>query len=177
MSMNTNSRKRTLFTCTAAAIAALYVALTYASAALGLASYAIQVRFSEALCILPFFTPAAIPGCILGCFLSNLLLGALWQDVIFGTLATAIGVFGAFLCRRLGFWAVPFPTVLANTLILPPVLLFAYGLEGGLAYFALTIGIGELLSVGGLGTLLYFGVQKHAHQLFGTPARTPKKKG
>ena len=79
MSMNTNSRKRTLFTCTAAAIAALYVALTYASAALGLASYAIQVRFSEALCILPFFTPAAIPGCILGCFLSNLLLGALWR--------------------------------------------------------------------------------------------------
>ena len=53
----------------AAAIAALYVVLTFLANALGLANYAVQLRFSEALTILPFFTPAAIPGLTVGCLL------------------------------------------------------------------------------------------------------------
>lgn len=167
LSQTSVRRRRTLFLCQAALIAALYVALTYLASMLGLASGAIQIRFSEALCILPVFTPAAIPGCILGCFLANLFTGCLWQDVLFGTLATALGVLGAYALRRIGFWAVPIPTVLANAAILPPVLIFAYGLEMGWWYFVVTVALGEVISVGGLGTLLYFGLKKHAHRLFG----------
>ena len=58
-----------------------YVVLTLLANALGLANYAIQVRFSEALTILPFFTPAAIPGLFVGCILSNLLTGCMPLDL------------------------------------------------------------------------------------------------
>ena len=66
-----------LFIAQAAMIAAIYVVLTFIANAFGLANYAIQVRFSEALTILPFFTPAAIPGLFVGCLLSNILTGCL----------------------------------------------------------------------------------------------------
>ena len=85
----------------AAVIAALYVVLTFVANSLGLASYAIQVRFSEALTILPFFTPAAIPGLFIGCLLSNILTGCMPLDVAFGSLATLLGALGPyFLCSR-----------------------------------------------------------------------------
>ena len=63
--------KKVLYLVHGAVIAALYVVLTLLANALGLANYAIQVRFSEALTILPVFTPAAIPGLFLGCIISN----------------------------------------------------------------------------------------------------------
>lgn len=78
--------KKVLFISQAAMIAALYVVLTVLANALGLANYAIQVRFSEALTVLPFFTPAAIPGLTIGCVLSNLLTGCLPLDIAFGAL-------------------------------------------------------------------------------------------
>ena len=84
----------TVFLAQAAMIAALYIVLTFIANALGLANYAIQVRFSEALTILPYFTPAAIPGLFAGCLLSNILTGCMPLDVIFGSLATLIGAFG-----------------------------------------------------------------------------------
>ena len=68
-------KKNTLFLVHAAMIAALYVVLTLLANALGLANYAIQVRFSEAMTILPVFTPAAIPGLFIGCVVSNMLTG------------------------------------------------------------------------------------------------------
>ena len=67
--------KKVIYITQAGVIAALYVVLTLMANALGLANYAIQVRFSEALTILPFFTPAAIPGLFVGCLLSNILTG------------------------------------------------------------------------------------------------------
>ena len=76
--------KKVLLTTQAAMIAALYVVLTLLANALGLANYAVQVRFSEALTILPFFTPAAIPGLTVGCFLSNLLTGCMPLDIEIG---------------------------------------------------------------------------------------------
>ena len=82
-------------------IAALYVALTYLANLLGLASGAIQVRFSEALTILPVFTPAAIPGLFVGCVLSNILTGCMPLDVLFGSIATLLGAVGTyFLCGK-----------------------------------------------------------------------------
>ena len=73
--MKRNTKITTLFIAQAAIIAALYTALTFISAALGLSSGVIQCRISEALCILPLFTTAAIPGLTLGCVISNLLTG------------------------------------------------------------------------------------------------------
>ena len=83
--------KKVLFLTQAAVIAAIYVVLTIFISAFNLASGAIQVRISEALTILPFFTPAAIPGLAIGCLLSNLLTGAAVYDVVFGSLATLLG--------------------------------------------------------------------------------------
>ena len=77
MQKNTN---KIIFICQAAMIAALYVVMTYAINAFNLASGAIQVRVSEALTILPFFTPAAIPGLVIGCFIANLSTGAVILD-------------------------------------------------------------------------------------------------
>ena len=87
--------KKTAYITQAALIAALYTVLTMVAAGFDLASGAIQVRFSEALTIMPFFTPAAIPGLTLGCLLSNILTGCVLPDVIFGTLATLLGALGS----------------------------------------------------------------------------------
>ena len=78
----------------AAMIAALYVVLTFIANAFGLANYAVQVRFSEALTILPLFTPAAIPGLTAGCLISNILTGCALPDIVFGSAATLIGALG-----------------------------------------------------------------------------------
>ena len=92
--------KKVLFLTQAAVIAAIYVVLTIFISAFNLASGAIQVRISEALTILPFFTPAAIPGLAIGCLLSNLLTGAAVYDVVFGSLATLLGAVGTYLLRK-----------------------------------------------------------------------------
>ena len=83
--------RKAYFITQAAVIAAVYVVLTLAINAFDLASGAIQVRISEALTILPYFTPAAIPGLFVGCLLSNFLTGAPIWDVVFGSLATLLG--------------------------------------------------------------------------------------
>lgn len=157
--------KRVTLITQAAMIAALYVVLTLLISAFNLASGAIQVRISEALCVLPAFTPAAIPGLFIGCLLSNLLSGALPPDIIFGSLATLIGAYGTYLLRKWK-WAVPIPPILSNTLIIPWILAYVYHIPGGAAYFMLTIGIGEFISCGVLGMIVYQAVAKHRNLLF-----------
>ncbi len=167
---------KVLFTVQAAVIAALYVVLTVLANSIGLASSAIQIRFSEALTILPFFTPAAIPGLFVGCILSNLLTGCVLLDVIFGSLATLIGAVGTYLIRR-GFhhvskysriqkWAASLPPILANTLIVPWILSKVYSFEGSILYFMLTVGIGELISCGVLGMILFCALEPQASRIF-----------
>ncbi len=168
--------KKVLSLVHAAAIAALYVVLTQLANALGLASNAIQIRFSEALTILPFFTPAAIPGLFVGCLLANLLTGAIPWDILFGSLATLLGAFGTYLLcgrakpdRQTGaakIFIAPLPPVIANTIIVPFVLAYAYGLEGGVPYFMLTVGIGEIISCGILGVCLLKILQKYRRYIF-----------
>ena len=143
-----------------AIIAALYVVLTMLANAMGLANYAIQIRFSEALCILPFFTIAAIPGLTVGCLISNMLTGAMVWDVLFGSLATLLGAIGTYLLRK-NRVLMMFPPVVANMIIVPFVLRYGYGLtwmfhevEWSIPYFAVTVGIGEIISVCGLGGML-----------------------
>lgn len=144
----------------AAMIVALYVILTLLSRVFGLDSGVIQVRFSEVLCILPCFTPAAIPGLFIGCMLSNIFAGALIWDVIFGSIATLIGAIFTRIMRFNRYLAVLAP-ILANTLIIPFVLAYAYGFDGGVPYFMLTVCVGEVISCGFLGTLLHSLLEKY----------------
>lgn len=144
-------------------IAALYVALTYFSNLFGLANGAIQFRISEALCILPMFFPEAVPGLFIGCLISNLITSANVFDIIFGSLATLIGAVGARLLRRLPtrlLWLATLPTVLSNILIVPPVLIFAYGVTDAYLWLVLTVGIGEIVCAGVGGTVLGYSLKK-----------------
>lgn len=145
---------------TAAIIAALYVVLTFISNSFGLASGAIQVRLSESLCILPIFTPAAIPGLFLGCLISNVLCGCVVWDVIFGSIATLIGALFTYLLKNHPKIST-IPPILSNIIIIPFVLKLAYGFPQGIWYFVITIGIGEIISCGVLGTLLYRYIKKY----------------
>lgn len=158
--------KKVLFIVHAAVIAALYVVLTLLANSLGLANYAIQLRFSEALTILPFFTPAAIPGLFVGCIISNLLTGAIPYDIIFGSLATLLGALGTYALRNTTKWLAPLPPIVANTLIVPFVLAYAYHFEGSIFYFMLTVGAGEIISCGVLGLLLLSVLQKYRKYIF-----------
>ena len=145
--------------------AALYVVLTLVANAFGLANYAIQVRFSEALTILPYFTPAAIPGLFVGCILSNLITGCMPLDVLFGSLATLLGALGTYSLRKRK-WAAPIPPIIANTIIVPFVLAYVYHFEGSIPYFMVTVGIGELISCGVLGMILLNVLDKYKDKIF-----------
>ena len=145
-------------------IAAIYVVLTLFVAAFNLANGAIQVRISEALTILPYFTPAAIPGLTIGCLLSNILTGCALPDIIFGTLATLIGAVGTYLLRK-NRYLCTLPPIISNALIVPLILKFAYGLEGAYLFFVLTVGAGEVISCFVLGELLLTTLKPHQKYL------------
>ena len=126
--------KKVTFIVQAAVIAALYVVLTFVANALGLASHTIQVRFSEALCILPVFTPAAIPGLWIGCLLANLLTGAL-------------------------VYAYGIPAV------------YFHGVNVTIPFNAMTVGIGEVISVCVLGSILMRVLAKYRNVMFRATAQ------
>ena len=144
-------------------IAALYVALTYLSSLVGLDKGAIQFRISEMLAVLPAFFPEAVVGLTIGCFLANLATGSLILDVIFGSLATLLGAIGARLLRRVPSklaWLISVPTILANAFIVPFVIKYVYMTEGFYWIFFLTVGLGELVCAGIMGTVLYYSLKK-----------------
>lgn len=134
-----------------AAIAALYVVLTLVFAPISFG--AMQVRIAEALTILPLFTSAAIPGLFVGCVLANLLGGAIIWDVVFGSLATLIGAVGGYLLRK-NRWLVPIPAIAANTVIVPFVLRWGYGVDIPLPLLAVYIAVGEIIGCYVLGEIL-----------------------
>ena len=150
---------KALLVATGGVIAAMYVVLTVIANALGLASGAIQVRFSEALTILPVFTPAAIPGLTVGCVLANLITGCAPWDVVFGSLATLIGALGTWLLRKKPMLAW-IPPVISNMAIIPVVLQKVYGVPDAWWYLVLTVGAGEVISCGVLGLLLYHSAKR-----------------
>ena len=165
--------KKVKFIVDAAVIAALYVVLTYLAAAFKLSSGVIQVRFSEALTILPVFTPAAIPGLFVGCILANALTGAVVIDVICGSIATLIGAVGAWLIGKYvmnrlkyAYFLAPLPTIIANAAIVPFVLRYAYGMQDAMWYMVLTVGLGEIISAGMFGVVLYLAIRSRASRLF-----------
>lgn len=161
--MNKKAKKSILYLTRGAMIAACYVVLTYVANLFGLANGAIQFRISEALCILPIFLPEAVPGLFIGCLISNLITAGNPFDIVFGALATLIGTYGAWLLRKLPvklLWLATIPTVLANMLIVPPVLIFAYGVEDAYLWLVLTVGIGEVVCAAIGGTILGYALKK-----------------
>lgn len=164
-------KEKTRFITRAALIAAAYTVLTGISHLAGLDKGVIQLRISEALCFLPCFLPSAIPGLSIGCLISNIIYGGALPDIIFGTLATLLGALGTFLLRKHPLLA-PIPPILANALIIPPVLIFAYGATEAYWFILLTVTAGEVLACAAVGYPLMFMMRRY--RLFSFPL--PKKK-
>ncbi|MBP5750204.1 MAG: QueT transporter family protein [Firmicutes bacterium] len=157
--------KNSLYLAQAGVIAAVYVALTFAFAPFSFGE--VQVRLAEALTILPVFTPAAVPGLFVGCLLGNTLGGAVLPDIIFGSLATLIGAVGTRMLRSFSPYLAPIPPILANTIVVPWVLKYAYSVPLPIPFMMLTVGIGEVISCGVLGMVLYHAMKKRENQVFG----------
>ena len=165
--MNKKDSQKVHFMAQASMIAAIYTALTLA---LSPVSYGpVQFRISEALCILPYFTPAAVPGLFLGCLISKGIGAAMGTtvalDMIFGSLATLIGALGSRAVRKKR-WLVCIPPILSNTIIVPWVLRYAYGSPDLIPFMMLTVGIGEVLAVGVLGNLLLAMLERYKGRIF-----------
>ncbi|MBO4939058.1 MAG: QueT transporter family protein [Oscillospiraceae bacterium] len=151
----------------AAIIAAMYVVLTHLQNIIlpGSATWAIQCRISEALCVLAFFTPAAISGLTVGCLLFNLsYAGALPLDIVVGSLATLLSAWAMWRTRKVTIWGVPIlglaMPALFNAFLVGRELTIYIG--GGFWVNALTVGLGELIVLYTLGLLLYL-VLKRRH--------------
>lgn len=158
------NKSNTAFLSQAAMIAAVYVVLTYVFAPFSFGE--IQIRLAEALTILPLFTPAAVPGLFIGCLIGNILGGAILPDIIFGSIATLIGALGTYQLRNNPPALAPLPPILANTIIVPLVLRFGYGVALPIPFMMLTVGIGELLSCGVLGIILYTALKRYKGIIF-----------
>lgn len=150
-----------------AMIAAAYVVLTYLSGLFGLASGAIQIRLGEALAVLPFFTPAAVPGLFAGCIIANLLTGCAFWDIVFGSAATLAGALICLLLKNRSRLLAPLPNIAANTIVIPLVLKYVYSLGDAYWLLVVTVGVGEIISGGVLGLLLFRAINPVRDRLFG----------
>ena len=142
----------------AALVAALYAVMGYFGSIFGLTFGAVQIRFAEALAVLPFLFPATAPGLVIGCPITNLLSPYGPVDIIFGTLATAIA---AWLTMKTPRWYLAaLPPILVNMVILCPMWAWAeVGRVNGAfwaacGFNAVTFVVGEAVACYGLGTLL-----------------------
>ena len=162
-------RPRTRFVATAAIIAALYAVLTIVFAPISYGE--IQVRISEALTILPLFTPAAIPGLFVGCLLANLFTMNPY-DIVFGSLATLLASFLTWKMRKWPWFAMAWP-VLCNGVIIGIVLRYAYQVPISVGLLMLYVAVGEAIAVYVLGGPLSIFLRKKGGKLF--PPHTPKQ--
>ena len=157
-------KKKTRYITHAAIIAALYAVLTHLQNILlpGSATWAIQMRVSEALCVLAFFTPAAIPGLTVGCLVFNITYAAaLPLDFLVGSLATLLASGGMWLTRKITVKGYPLPGMLMPALcnaIMVGWELTVY-IGGGFAVNALYVAIGEAAVLLSVGTALYYGMK------------------
>lgn len=156
--------QKVTFVTQAAMIAAVYVVLNVVFAAFG--TQAIQLRIAEALTILPFFTPAAIPGIFIGCFVGNILAGAILPDIIFGSLASFIGACGTYALRKTKPVLSILPPILANTIAVPLILRYGYANPLPISYMMLTVGIGEVISCDVFGMILYTALKPFRKRIF-----------
>ena len=143
----------------AAIIGAIYAALTL----LPFSSSLIQFRVSEALTVLPFFTPAAIPGLFVGCLIGNLLNGLPFYDILFGSLATLTAAFMTYKIKNM--YLAPLPPVIVNALVVGPMVAFYVGVPFymGMLY----VGAGQLAVCYLLGLPLLMALRPYKNRLFG----------
>lgn len=160
--------KNAAFLTQAAMIAAIYVVLTYVFAPISFGE--IQVRIAEALTILPLFTPAAVPGLFIGCLVGNIIGGALLPDIVFGSIATLIGAICTYLLRNQKPVFGTIPPMVSNTIIVPFVLKYAYGVALPIPFLMVTVGVGEIISCGILGMIVYYALNRYKGTLFSRPA-------
>ena len=162
-------KRKTLYLTQSAVIAAIYVVLVYVTNLFpGQLNYGmIQFRLSEALCVLPVFTPAAIPGLFLGCLISNFMSPLTWVDWVFGSGATLLAAVLTYALRKYP-WTAPIPAILVNAFIIGPELYFMGFIQvnGGVGLSALLAGIGsvflgQLVICAGLGYPLMGILKKH----------------
>lgn len=166
-------KNKTNFLVLGGLIAAIYAVATYFSAAMGLAYGGIQFRISEALTILPIFTPAAIPGLIIGCFIGNMGSPFGLVDILLGTFATAFAALCTYLTRKIKFKGLPllaftFPVIFNAIIVGTEVAWFlpeGFSLAG---FFisAMQVAVGELVICFGLGIPLYLLIKKYKNKLF-----------
>lgn len=155
--------KKTLYVTQAAIIAAIYVVLVFV---FQYSSFGpIQFRIAEALTVLPYFTPAAIPGVTIGCLLSNLLFSSSPIDVVFGTAATLIAAYLSYLLRD-NKLLVPVPPILINAIIIPWILKYTLFSADPIPLMMLSIATGQFVSAGLLGMALLLSLEKVKHILF-----------
>ncbi len=156
-----------------AMIGALYFVLTYAIAPIS--SGLVQCRISEAMCILPFFTPAAVPGLFIGCLAANLVMmttvGLLPLDVIFGSLATLIAAALSLLIAKrvhtkVARYLVPAPAVIVNALIVGWLLSDVYQIGVSYLLCAGYVAIGQIIACYGLGMPLLLLLERYKKKLF-----------
>ena len=159
-----NKQSKVLFIAQAAMIAAIYVVLTLVGASFSYGE--VQVRISEALTILPVFTPAAIPGLFIGCLISNILGGCILPDIIFGSLATLIGAIFTWMLRNKSKYLAPLPPIIANVIVVPFVLRYGYQVPLPIPFMMLTVGIGEVISCGVLGLILHTALSRYKNVIF-----------
>ena len=151
------SRFTTRQLATAGIIAAVYTVMSMCASVFGIAYGPIQCRFSEALTVLPFILPEAIPGLFIGCLVTNLMSTVGPLDIIFGSLATLIA---ALWTRRMpNKWLAPLPPVVCNAIIIGAMIAwYEVGFTGAFgasfAFNAFTVGVGEAIACYVLGLLL-----------------------
>ena len=166
-------KKNTRILAMGAVLAAMYVALTHLQNLLlpGSATWAIQFRAAEALCVLALFTPAAIPGLTVGCFLFNLSYSAaLPLDILVGSLATFLSVGAAYLLRQKTIKGYPLLSILMPVLFNSVFVGWelAVYIGGGFWLNAIYVAIGEAAVMLTLGTALYYGIKaRHLEGLLG----------
>ena len=148
---------------TAAAVGAVYAAMSMLGSVFGVTLGPVQCRFAEALCVLPFFLPETAWGLGVGCLIANLLSPYGVLDIVVGSAATLLAALLTARCKKM--WLAPLPPVLANTVLIGLVL--AYEQAGTSAAFwptygfnALTVGLGEVVACYGLGMLLLWRLSK-----------------
>lgn len=157
-------QNKTTYLTQAAVIAAIYTVLV---AVFQWSSFGpVQFRIAEALTILPYFTPAAIPGVALGCFISNLLFSADILDTIFGSLASLIAAYLSYRLRGSKF-LVPIPPIVVNALVIPFILKYAYFEVDPIPLMMVSVGSGQIISAGVLGLVLLFSLDRIRHTIFG----------
>ena len=159
--MNSPRSKPVRFITEAAAIAAMYAALTIFLAPISSGEF--QLRIAEALTVLPFFTPAAIPGLFVGCLIANIFAGQGFYDMVLGPFATLLAAFITWKMPRK--YLAPLPPIIINAVYVGILLYFVANLP--ILPTMLLVAVSETIACYGLGYPFMLLIEKHSKRIFG----------